>query len=240
MAYFVITTALMKRLISSAPARVVNTWSDAIESATLDFDDLQPEKPYQERSLLEWARCGGPGFKVYGRSKLCNILLTLNCRGGFRAHGVTANCFHPGFVATRLGDEAGGLISFSIRIGKPFALSPEEGARTLVHLASSPKVARVTAKHFYKCQPVAAITRGARSRHRTALVGRVRENSKVPTLSAFADRAYSPGGPLWMPGYVAHYESTRSQLRKADDNPLARRVFRPNGQYGVLLLKSIP
>jgi len=67
---------------------------------------------------------------------------------------VTANCFHPGFVATRFGNDAGGLMSFSIRIGKRFALSPQEGAKTLVYLASSPDVAKATGEYFYECRPV--------------------------------------------------------------------------------------
>jgi NAD(P)-dependent dehydrogenase (short-subunit alcohol dehydrogenase family) len=154
LAYFVVTTSLMHRLISSAPARIVNTSSDAHESATLEFDDLQSDRAYRERSLLEWARFGGPGFKVYARSKLCNILFTQELSRRLDGTGVTANCFHPGFVATRFGDDAGGLISFSIRIGKHFALSAEEGARTLVYLASSPDVANMSGKYFYKCQPV--------------------------------------------------------------------------------------
>jgi NAD(P)-dependent dehydrogenase (short-subunit alcohol dehydrogenase family) len=66
---------------------------------------------------------------------------------------VTANCLHPGFVATRFGDETGGLISFSIRIGKRFALSPQRGAETLVYLASSADLATVTGEYFFECRP---------------------------------------------------------------------------------------
>ena len=68
--------------------------------------------------------------------------------------GVTVNCFHPGFVATRFGDETGGLISFSTRIGKRFALSPQRGAETLIYLASSSEVANTTGRYFSKCHPV--------------------------------------------------------------------------------------
>jgi NAD(P)-dependent dehydrogenase (short-subunit alcohol dehydrogenase family) len=75
MAYFVLTFYLLSRLLASAPARIVNTASDAHESASLDFDDLQSHKAYG-RSFLELLRDGGPGYKVYGRSKLCNVLFT--------------------------------------------------------------------------------------------------------------------------------------------------------------------
>ena len=154
LAYFVLTHGLRERLTGSAPARVVNTASDAHESATLDIDDLQSVTAYGEKSFFEWARYGGPGYKVYGRSKLCNILFTRELSQRLAGTGVTANCLHPGFVATRFGDQAGGLISFSIRIGKRFALSPQEGAATLVYLASSPEVVSVTGKYFHKCRVV--------------------------------------------------------------------------------------
>lgn len=153
LAYFVLTLGLRERLMASAPARIVNTASDAHEAATLDFDDLQSAKAYRS-SFWESLRYGGPGFKVYGRSKLCNILFTREPARRLQGTGVTANCLHPGFVATRFGDQSGGLISFGVRVAKRFALSPQRGAETLVYLASSPEVASLTGKYFYKCRPV--------------------------------------------------------------------------------------
>ncbi len=152
MAYFVLTQVLRERLIHSAPARVVNTASDAHLPATLDFDDLQSEKAYRG-NFLETLRYGGPGFKVYGRSKLLNILFTRELARRLAGTGVTANSLHPGFVATRFGDQSGGLISFGIRIGKRFALTPQQGAETMVYLALSPDVATVTGQYFHKCRP---------------------------------------------------------------------------------------
>src|SRR5262249_8817586 len=66
---------------------------------------------------------------------------------------VTANCLHPGFVATRFGDQGGGLLSLALRAAKLFALPPEKGAETIIHLASSPAVATVSGGYFYKCRP---------------------------------------------------------------------------------------
>ena len=152
MSYFVLTHLLLDRLRTSAPSRVVNTASDAHEVATLDFDDLQSAKVYGSSNFLEWLRLEGPGFKVYGRSKLCNILFTRELARRLAGAGVTANALHPGFVATRFGDHSGGLISFGIRIGKRFALSPEKGAETLLYLASSPEVAAASGGYYYKCR----------------------------------------------------------------------------------------
>ena len=153
LAYFVLTCGLRERLVVSAPARIVNTASDAHERATLDFDDLQSVKAYRS-SFWQWLRYGGPGLKVYGRSKLCNILFTRELARRLQGTGVTANCLHPGFVATRFGDESGGVIAFGVRAAKRFALSPDKGAETLVYLASSPEVASVTGKYFYRCRPI--------------------------------------------------------------------------------------
>ena len=69
--------------------------------------------------------------------------------------GVTANCLHPGFVATRIGDESGGVISRFAWLAKLFAISPEQDAETIVYLASSPTVAETTGEYFYKCRPLA-------------------------------------------------------------------------------------
>jgi NAD(P)-dependent dehydrogenase (short-subunit alcohol dehydrogenase family) len=99
MAYFVMTVGLRERLLASGLARIINTASAAHKGATLDFEDLQSAKSFG-------------GRKAYGRSKLCNILFTREFARRLQGTGVTANCLHPGFVATRFGDQSGGLISF--------------------------------------------------------------------------------------------------------------------------------
>jgi NAD(P)-dependent dehydrogenase (short-subunit alcohol dehydrogenase family) len=96
MSYFVMAHGLRERLWSTAGARVVNTASDAHRFAKLDFADLQSARNYQ-------------GFAVYCRSKLCNVLFTAELARRWSAMGVTANSLHPGFVATRFGDQSGGL-----------------------------------------------------------------------------------------------------------------------------------
>src|ERR1035438_8267286 len=155
MAYFVLTHGLRERLVVSAPARVVNTASDAHEVGTLDFDDLRISKVYRW-NLWEWTRYGGPGFKVYGRSKLCNILFTRELARRLAGTGVTANSLHslhPGFVATRFGDQGShGFVFWLFLFLKKFAISPEKGAETIIYLASSDVPAVVNGAYFYKCR----------------------------------------------------------------------------------------
>ncbi|MGB9387226.1 MAG: SDR family oxidoreductase [Pseudolabrys sp.] len=141
MAYFVMTAGLRERLLASGSARIINTASAAHQSATLDFDDLQSAKNFG-------------GRKAYGQSKLCNILFTRELARRLQGTGVIANCLHPGFVATRFGDQSGGLMSPLIRLAKFFAISPAEGAETIIHLASSPDVAEATGQYFYKSVPI--------------------------------------------------------------------------------------
>jgi NAD(P)-dependent dehydrogenase (short-subunit alcohol dehydrogenase family) len=153
MAYFALTHRLIERLIYSAPARIIKTASDAHESAVLDFDDLQSDRAYRG-NLREALRYGGPGYKVYARSKLCNALFTRELAKRLKGTGVTVNCFHPGFVATRFADDAGGLISFSMKIAKRFARSTDRGAGTLIFLASAPEVSEISGEYFQDCHPV--------------------------------------------------------------------------------------
>jgi NAD(P)-dependent dehydrogenase (short-subunit alcohol dehydrogenase family) len=145
MAYFVLTNGLRERLFASAPARIVNTASDAHRGCQLNFNDLQSQSGYS-------------GLKVYGRSKLCNILFTRELARRWNGQQVTANCLHPGFVATRFGDGSGGFLSSALRLAKIFAISPERGAETIVHLASSPEVASVSGGYFYECRPATPTT----------------------------------------------------------------------------------
>ena len=135
MAYFLMTAALGERLAASAPARIVSTASAAHLRATLDFSDLQGAKGYN-------------GWRAYGRSKLANILFTREAARRLAGVGVTANCFHPGVVATGFGAGSGGWTSRLMPLVRPFLTRPEQGADTLVHLASSPEVASVTGAYF--------------------------------------------------------------------------------------------
>ncbi len=80
--YFLFTTLLLDRIIASAPARIVSVASDAHKFGAVDFDDLQSEKRYG-------------GMRVYGRSKGCNILFTVELAKRLEGTGVTANAVHP-------------------------------------------------------------------------------------------------------------------------------------------------
>lgn len=138
LAYFLLTHLLIDRLAAAESARVVNVSALPIEGVTLDFDDLQLARGYS-------------GVRAYTRAKLANVLFTYELARRLASTGVTANVLHPGVVRTNLGrDTTSGLLRLFVRIVRPFALSPERGADTIVYLASSPEVEGVTGKFFHR------------------------------------------------------------------------------------------
>lgn len=140
LAYFLLTTLLLDRLKESAPARIVNVASDAHKFVKgISFDDLG------HRASYSWTR-------VYGQSKLANILFTRELAHRLEGTGVTVNALHPGAVATGLGKNNGAWSRVLIGLLKPFFRTPENGAATSIHLASSPAVDGVSGRYFAKCR----------------------------------------------------------------------------------------
>jgi len=140
LAPFLLTNLLRPKLTASAPARVITVSSDAHTAARLDLDD-----PNLEHGWSSW--------RSYSNSKLANILFTRELARRLDGTGVTANCLHPGVVRTGFGRDARPLMRVGITIAKPFMLSPERGADTIVYLASSPDVAAKTGGYYVKREP---------------------------------------------------------------------------------------
>jgi NAD(P)-dependent dehydrogenase (short-subunit alcohol dehydrogenase family) len=139
LAPFLLTNLLRPKLTASAPGRVITVSSDAHTAARLDLDD-----PNLEHGWSSW--------RSYSNSKLANILFTRELARRLDGTGVTANCLHPGVVRTGFGRDARPLMRAGITIARPFMLSPERGADTMVYLASSPDVAAKTGGYYVKRQ----------------------------------------------------------------------------------------
>lgn len=138
--YFLLTMGLMPKLLASAPARIVNVASDAHRSAKLDFDDLQSENGYR-------------GFRTYSRSKLMNVMFTYALARRLEGTGITVNCLHPGVIASNFGRDTGGVFGFLVKAAGPFLASPEDGAKTSLHCATSPEVEGKTGLYFSRSKP---------------------------------------------------------------------------------------
>jgi retinol dehydrogenase 12 len=139
--YVLLTLELLPLLKASAPSRVVNVASAAHQGMRLDFEDLESRRKYS-------------GLKVYGQSKLMNILFTTELARRLAGTGVTVNALHPGVVATGFGHNTPGLFRWLIKLAAPFLTTPEQGAETLVYLATSPAVEGVTGKYFAKSREI--------------------------------------------------------------------------------------
>ena len=107
------------------------------------MDDLQSEEKYRF-------------MRAYGQSKLALVLFTYELSRRLQGTGVTANCLHPGLVATHIGQNGIGPVGRSIikLIFSNLGISPEEGAKTSIYLASSPEIEGVTGKYFVKSIPI--------------------------------------------------------------------------------------
>jgi len=135
LAPFLFTRLLLPRLEESAPARIVNVASRAHKRSGIDFDDIEHTKNYR-------------GFPVYAQSKLCNILFTYELARRLTDTRVTANCLHPGVIASGFGKNQPGFFNFGARLVAPLLWTAEKGARTSIYLAEAPELASVSGKYF--------------------------------------------------------------------------------------------
>jgi NAD(P)-dependent dehydrogenase (short-subunit alcohol dehydrogenase family) len=144
LAPFLLTHLLLDVLKASAPARVVNVAGDYHRRASINFDDLMSEQNYSR-------------LRANNQAKLALILFTYELARRLDGTGVTANCLHPGAVATDAlskDPDTSALARLMYKLVKPFFLSPEKGAETSIYLASAPQVAQVTGQYFIKKAPV--------------------------------------------------------------------------------------
>jgi len=135
---FLLTNLLLDTIKKSAPARVIEVAGAYHTKGAINFDDLQMEQNYD-------------GARANNQSKLANVLFTYELARRLAGTGVTANCLHPGAVATNLLAKDKDLplrTKFMYKLFKPFFKSPEKGAATTLYLASSPEVRDITGKYF--------------------------------------------------------------------------------------------
>ena len=165
LAPFLLTNLLRDHL---SGGRVVTTASDAHKSGRLDLEDLQSERGYS-------------AMRVYGTSKLCNVLFTRELAG--RAPELHANCFHPGVVRTGFGKNENGIWRALTTLGAPFFRSPERGARSLMWLAVSAEAAPLTGEYVYDEKVLAP---SAQAQDATLAAGLWERSAQLVGLSATA------------------------------------------------------
>ena len=142
LACFILVNGLADLLRTSAPARVVVVASEAHQRVS-DPEDWVSVRGYNART-------------AYNRSKLANVIFSYDMAHRLEGTGVTVNSCHPGVVDTPV---LRGLYDrwwsrWLWPIVRRFTITPEEGARTVLYLATSPDVEGVTGKYFKESRPV--------------------------------------------------------------------------------------
>jgi NAD(P)-dependent dehydrogenase (short-subunit alcohol dehydrogenase family) len=142
LAPFLLTNLLKPVLAAASPSRVIAVSSDAHQGAWrgLKFDDLNSEKSWSS-------------FGSYAAAKLADLMFAAELARRWAPLGITSNSMHPGIVRTGFGRSGDwnehGLWSLT----NLWAITAEQGADTLVYLASSPEAEGVTGEYFYKRAP---------------------------------------------------------------------------------------
>jgi NAD(P)-dependent dehydrogenase (short-subunit alcohol dehydrogenase family) len=142
-----LTSLLLKKLEASPEGRIINVSSALHKNGKIEFDNLNGEKKYS-------------GSHAYANSKLALVLYTFLLAKKLVGTNCVVNALHPGVVATGIWKSTGGplkpLLMFIAntlsRFG--FILTPEQGAKTLIYLASSPEVQGINGKYFVNCKEV--------------------------------------------------------------------------------------
>ena len=177
LAPFLLTTLLMDRLVASQ-ARVIQTSSAANSIfGNIDLDDLDAEKKYSSN-------------KAYGDAKLANILFTTELHRRYHDEGISTAAFHPGVVATSFATSSTSIMRLVYKTPlKRFLLTPEQGADTLVWLATATPAADWASGRFYEKR---SITGANRQAYDPALAARLWERSEA-MLSAVPAGATTAG-----------------------------------------------
>ena len=150
LAYFYLTHLLLDKLKEGTPSRIINVSSGAHAFVKgFNFDDVNSIKEYKP-------------FKVYGYSKLANILFTKKLSQVLENENIIVNCLHPGVVGTGFGQNNGIFSKILFNLSKPFMRSSEKGAETSIYLCSSPDVSDVSGQYFFNCK-IAKTTKWAQS-----------------------------------------------------------------------------
>lgn len=139
LAPFLLTNLLLDRLKASAPSRIINVSSNMHKGCSIDFNGLNRERGYRT-------------YRVYGETKLANVLFTYELARRLNGADVTANCLHPGVVRTAIVRDMMLPTRVLMRLFGFLLASPAAGARTSAYLASSAEVEGITGKYFVHCK----------------------------------------------------------------------------------------
>lgn len=134
--YFWLTLELLDCLKNAPSARIINVSSAAHQRGRLSENIVDEHNSF--------------GYATYANTKLANVLFTKELSSRLAQDNITVNALHPGIVSTNFAKNKGILGQLLVMASSIFAISPEEGARTMIYLASDPKVQTESGKYFVK------------------------------------------------------------------------------------------
>ena len=163
LAPWLLTNILRATLVRSAPSRIITVASEASRQAA-GFDPLA--------ALVDTRAFTARGSsKIYGQTKMLNIMFSLELARQLTGTGVAANCLCPGFNVTGLGRELWFATPLErllkwLKIG-----DPARGAGITVRLATDPAFAEVTGGYYSvtNAKPLVPVAPGSDQQAQTAL-----------------------------------------------------------------------
>lgn len=137
LASFLVTSLLLKRMIESAPSRIIQVNSEGHRFNGLNIDDLT------------WEKRRYTGLRGYGASKTAQLMTVWEFNDLLRGTGVTINAMHPGAVKSKIGQNNGMLYNLYSRfLIQPLLKEPEISGEAIYYLASSPEMEGVSGRFF--------------------------------------------------------------------------------------------
>jgi NAD(P)-dependent dehydrogenase (short-subunit alcohol dehydrogenase family) len=183
LSYVGLTLALLPALHDAAdaaePARVINVASRAHQNARPQLADLQATRSYR-------------GWRAYANSKLFNLWFTDALSRRVDPTRIVVHAMHPGVVRTRFATNNGRVGRFLRWVMDLNSVTPEQGADTLVWLASAAEARTTSGTYWVKRRPVTP-SRLARDRAQSealwtqSLALLHLEEARLPGLTARAD-----------------------------------------------------
>jgi len=135
--HFALVTGLIEQLTETGRVVVLSSGAHHYSRESgLELDNLSGERDYHP-------------WRMYGRSKLANIMFASALARRFAGSGRTANSLPPGVIQTNLGRHVPDAEAMYSRMTLK---TTEQGAATQCYVAVNPDTADISGRYFADCQ----------------------------------------------------------------------------------------